>query len=76
MILEREDYPGQNTNSYGDSSFQWWNQPRYQFEAMGYHHNGYQGFNALFFDGHVRFYDFDRQPLDQNDGDLTVDNWR
>lgn len=74
MILEREDYPNQDTNSYSDSTFQQ-NWGTYGVQAMGWHHLGYGGFNACFFDGHVRFYHFDHQPIDREEGPLEVDNW-
>ena len=47
----------------------------YGVETMGYHHMNYGGFNAGFFDGHVRFYHFNHQPLDRTEGALELDNW-
>jgi len=75
MILEREDYPGINTNNHPDSVFSNVN-AMYGLQAMGYHHRNFGGFNAAFFDGHVRFYNFRRQPLSWTEGGLVTQNWQ
>lgn len=75
MVLEREDYPWINTNSFSDKIFQYsWG--TYQTKAMGYHHNNFNGFNACFFDGHVKFYKLSHSPLSETDGGMVSDNWR
>ncbi len=75
MILEREDYPNQNSNSFSDSTFdQDWG--TYSVKAMGWHHNSFHGFNAGFFDGHVSFYHFNHQPLYEEESPLEPDNWQ
>ena len=76
MILEREDYDStlKGVNNYSDAMFQKW-VGTYSTQAMGYHHNGLRGFNAGFFDGHVRFYHFGYQPTSFTDGELIIDNF-
>ncbi len=74
MLLEREDYPNQNTNNFQDSVFKS-SSSTYGIQALGYHHMNYGGFNACFFDGHVRFYHFNHQPVSKNDGALETVNW-
>ena len=75
MILEREDYPAMNSNSFSDSCFAS-NFGTYQYRTMGFHHNRYNGFNAAFFDGHVRFYAFSHQPAAEAEAPLEAKNWR
>jgi prepilin-type N-terminal cleavage/methylation domain-containing protein len=74
MLLEREDYEGGGANNFYDTLFQH-NWQTYGVKTLGYHHNGYQGFNACFFDGHIKFYHFSRQPTDRTEGELEVENW-
>jgi len=76
MCLEREDYDSaqKGTNNFADSTFsRGWG--TYQYKTMGYHHNNYNGFNAGFFDGHIRFYQFNHQPISGSDGELINENW-
>lgn len=76
MFIEREDYvlPG-GVNNYSDWSFHG-NYGTYQYRTIGYHHNNYNGFNAVFFDGHVRFYSINHVPLSETEAGMTVSNWR
>lgn len=75
MMLEREDYPWINSNSFNDCLFQWsWG--TYQYKTMGYHHNNFNGFNTCFFDGHVKFYKLSRSPVSETDGGMLAENWR
>jgi len=75
MILEREDYPSQNSNSFLDSSFSS-NFGTYQYRTMGYHHNNYSGFNATFFDGHTRLILMNHVPTSEKEPPLAIENWR
>ena len=78
MILEREDYDtlAKGSNAYADSTFDKYTGNNYQFKTVGYHHNNYTGFNAAFFDGHVKFTPMTHPPVSETDGALDEDNWR
>ncbi len=75
LILEREDYPTQDSNAFRDSSFQL-NWGTYQYMTMGYHHNSFRGYNATFFDQHVEFRKLDHPPISEFDAGTVPANWR
>ena len=70
MIVERSDYIP-NSNTFFDENY-----GTNQYKILGFHHSKYTGFNAAFFDGHVKFVPMNHIPVSETDGALEAENWR